>query len=169
MVWNNPTTFVGGLPTTAATMNAQVRDNMKAIGDSWTAYSPTWAATSGAAPAIGNGTLAGAYKLTGKHLHVWIRLLFGTTTTFGTGAYTLTLPAGLTPVTGRWKIDGLARDESATAYYELVGAWSPPTSIIALLTPATTAGNNMRAVSATSPFTLANTDEIFLSGSVELA
>lgn len=69
-------------------------------------YIPVWS-TSGTAPAIGNGQLAGRYSKIGKRCDVSIIMIAGSTTTFGTGEYIFTLPftaktvsffAGSTPV-----------------------------------------------------------------------
>lgn len=91
MAWNNPATFTAGSVLTASTMNAQVRDNFKAIGDSWASYTPQWiGATTN--PVIGNGTLAGNYMQAGKLVHFRIRVVMGTTTTYGSGAWTFGLP-----------------------------------------------------------------------------
>lgn len=54
-------------------------------------YVATWTST-GTAPAIGNGTIAGAYQLGGGWARVWGKLVAGSTTTFGTGTYELSLP-----------------------------------------------------------------------------
>jgi hypothetical protein len=91
MAWTSPRTWVAGEVATAANLNTHVRDNLKAIGDAWTSYTPTWTST-GSAPAIGNGSLAGAYILAGKLCHFRASVTFGTTTTFGTGAYSIGLP-----------------------------------------------------------------------------
>jgi hypothetical protein len=91
MAWNNPTTWVAGDPLTAAELNSQVRDNMKAIGDAWMAYTPTWTAVT-TNPVLGNGTIAGAYSLAGKLIHWRLRLVMGSTTTYGSGNYLFSLP-----------------------------------------------------------------------------
>src|SRR5688500_12750202 len=62
----------------------------KAYG-TWATYTPTWA-SSGTQPAIGNGTLAGRYASVGKIVYVKLRLVAGSTTTFGTGDWTFSLP-----------------------------------------------------------------------------
>ena len=61
----------------------------------WTPYTPIWAASSGGA-SVGNGTLHGYYRLVGKSLTFRIHLVLGSTTSGGTGAWTFTLPTGLT-------------------------------------------------------------------------
>jgi len=57
----------------------------------WQTYTPSWT-SSGTAPAIGNGTLIGRYMRHGKMCTVSVRLVAGSSTTFGTGAYFLSLP-----------------------------------------------------------------------------
>lgn len=57
----------------------------------WTSYAPTWGA-GGTNPTLGNGTLTGRYALIGKTCHIAIRLVPGSTTTFGAGTYTFTAP-----------------------------------------------------------------------------
>jgi hypothetical protein len=57
----------------------------------YTSYTPAWT-SSGTAPALGNGSSIGFYNQIGKQVHVWGRITFGTTSTFGTGSYRLSLP-----------------------------------------------------------------------------
>jgi hypothetical protein len=57
----------------------------------WDTYSPTWTGT-GSNPAIGNGTLTGRYFQIGKLYVVEIILTPGSTTTYGTGDWRLTVP-----------------------------------------------------------------------------
>lgn len=61
----------------------------------WVAYnSPTlvWS-SSGTAPALGNGSLLGRYqRLTTKTLRFQVRLIIGSTSTFGTGYWIFNLP-----------------------------------------------------------------------------
>lgn len=54
-------------------------------------YTPVWGST-GTAPAIGNGTLVGKYITIGKLTHAWISQVNGSSTTYGTGTYSWTLP-----------------------------------------------------------------------------
>lgn len=57
----------------------------------WTPYTPTWS-SSGTAPALGNGVIAGRYTRVGRTITCHINLIPGSTTTFGTGNYSFTLP-----------------------------------------------------------------------------
>lgn len=67
----------------------------------WTTYVPTWTST-GTQPAIGNGVLSGRYAKVGKTVFVWVSMVAGSTTTFGTGAWRFATPstANQTTMTG---------------------------------------------------------------------
>lgn len=57
------------------------------------AYTPTWTASSGSAPALGNGTIRGQYSQIGSLIMVSVQLTFGTTTTGGSaGSWRFSLP-----------------------------------------------------------------------------
>ena len=57
----------------------------------WTTFTPTWTST-GTTPAIGNGTLAGRYLVVGKTVFVRVFLLWGSTTSSGTGLWLFATP-----------------------------------------------------------------------------
>lgn len=57
----------------------------------WTSYTPTWTAVT-TNPTIGNGTLEGAFCRIGKLVIFRVTLLFGSTTTAGSGIYEWALP-----------------------------------------------------------------------------
>lgn len=65
------------------------------LGDAWTAFTSTWA-SSGTAVSLGDATRAGQFKQFGKWAIIQNRITFGATTTYGTGTYSFTLPAGMT-------------------------------------------------------------------------
>lgn len=85
-----PRTWVVGETVTAALMNTEIRDQINEILAAWTTYTPTWSAST--APAIGNGTLTGRYMKVGRTCHVAIKQQNGSTTTYGSGGYTWSLP-----------------------------------------------------------------------------
>lgn len=94
MAWTDPRTWVTSEVVTAAIMNTHVRDNLKAIGDAWTSFgaaSTHWTATT-TNPTIGNGTFAAAYAQAGRLVHFRIRIVFGSTSTVGSGTYLFGLP-----------------------------------------------------------------------------
>lgn len=75
---------------------AQLSPNSVLVGNISTdtsLYTPTWI---GGSPSIGNGTLQGTYRREGDTLYGTIYLLAGSTTTFGSGQWEFSLPAGLT-------------------------------------------------------------------------
>lgn len=57
----------------------------------WTTYTPTWTST-GTLPSIGNGTIEGRYLRMGPTILCTGRILMGSTTSFGTGTYVISLP-----------------------------------------------------------------------------
>jgi hypothetical protein len=62
-------------------------------------YTPSWTAST-ANPSIGNGSITGYYSRQGSDITVQIDLRFGTTTTFGTGNWRISVPRqDLTPYT----------------------------------------------------------------------
>ena len=79
----NATSITGSF---TGSINGAVVDNT-----AWTSYTPTWAAQV-SNPSIGNGTIAGAYKVIGKTCFVRVKLSFGSTTSAGSGAWWIGLP-----------------------------------------------------------------------------
>lgn len=71
--------------------NVSGNDFLWTSGAAWTSYAAVWGAAT-TNPVLGNGTLVSRYKQFGKTVHVNITLTAGSTTTFGSGAYTFTLP-----------------------------------------------------------------------------
>jgi len=65
--------------------------SIKSIDDAWTSFTPTWTG-SVTNPAIGNGTLTGAYIQIGKTVIYKGKMTAGPTTTFGSGDYRMSLP-----------------------------------------------------------------------------
>lgn len=58
---------------------------------SWTSFTPTWTAAT-TNPTIGNGELTGAYQVRGDTVLFMGRIVMGSTTTFGSGIWSLSLP-----------------------------------------------------------------------------
>lgn len=165
MAWTSPATWVANTVLTAAQLNTQLRDNLKAIGDPWTSYTPAWTA-SGTAPAIGNGAIIGKYIAAGKLIHFRVVLTMGSTTTYGTGQYSISLPTnahgtGLQVASGEALIAGAA--------YRLHLRMAAGGSTALLYCDPTTAGNSVRSVTNLVPATFANTHYIVLAGTYEAA
>jgi hypothetical protein len=86
-------TFSAGQKLFASDLQDMV-DQIDSLTDpNWTSYTTTWAA-SGTAPAIGNGTLAARYRRSASSdlVIAEVRMAMGSTTTYGTGFYSWTLP-----------------------------------------------------------------------------
>lgn len=83
----NPNGWTPGEIPAASKMNAEIRDLWTGLQATWVAYPFTWSSISSPQPAIGNGSLTGAFHQVGKTLLQRVILGIGSTTTFGTGAW----------------------------------------------------------------------------------
>jgi hypothetical protein len=121
-------------------------------------YTPTWTA-SGTAPALGNGTLVGYWSRSGNLINFAIRLIAGTTTTFGTGTWRFALPMapsiGIPQIVPAVLYDGSANDY-ANIHGHLLGG-----GVAYLTFPYPALGS----VGPTVPWTWATTDIVHVSGS----
>jgi hypothetical protein len=124
---------------------------LQSIGAPSVFYTPTWTST-GTQPNIGNGSVQGAYFQFQKFIVGEIQIVVGSTTTFGTGTYLVSLPL---PANSSWCSGfGMILDASA-GYISYSG--------VALGT-----GNNLEfrfgnasgIWSPTVPITLANNDQV---------
>lgn len=166
MAWNNPATWVAGLGgITVALLNAQVRDNFKAIGDAWTAYVPAWASTA-TQPVLNNGTAVGRYVAAGKWITFRAIITAGTTTTYGTGQYSISLPVPAHG-TGTQTLEGEVL--IAGAAYKIHVRIAAGASTALLYCDPTTAGNSVRSVTNLVPATFSNASQIVVGGKYEAA
>lgn len=122
------------------------------------AYTPVWTA-SGTAPALGNGTLTGQYYVRGKQVQFHLELVAGSTTTFGTGSYSFTLPftAALSP---GYAFPAFIQDTGTTTY---AGVGTPNSTTTFLITV------NAGVVGQLVPHTWATTDVLRVSGTYYVA
>lgn len=123
----------------------------------WTPYIVNWTGA-GSNPAIGNGTLNGAYRLVGKTVDFRIYLQAGSTTTFGSGLYSFNPP--FPPKAGN--------PQSACGYINDVSAASRWNISMALMPIPRLFINSGSGVQATVPFTFATSDEIVVTGTYEI-
>ena len=130
----------------------------------WTTYTPALT-SSGTAPAAGNAVFLASYHQVGKRVHVVTKVTFGTTTTFGTGVLYLGLPVAQSAnMNGQVLGSAFAFDTSA------------PVNRVAI---AFFDGTNQRVffrgatdgalIGATAPWTWANGDQLYFSGTYEAA
>jgi hypothetical protein len=142
--------------------DAQVYNRWVDIASVWTNWTPTWTSATSGTPSAGNGTLLAAYKRadTAKTVHFRLRLIAGTTTAYGVGAWSFTLPAGL-DATSFQTCSGFLFDTSSTSRYAVAGYLTG--SSINRVAYTTTVG-----ISGTAPFTWGTGDFLLLNGSYEI-
>lgn len=126
----------------------------------WTSYTPGWRATV-TDPVIGNGTLTGRYRNVGKAVDFFIRLVAGTTTTFGSGTYDFDLPP-LTAATSTVFV-AVASDVSAGLRWAGAGFSSAGGTVINRVVLTSGSGG----INPTTPFTWASTDFLYINGTYE--
>lgn len=93
--WTHTSNYVQGInhrvSVDGASLTAADRTSELAQNAAWTTYSVAWTAGT-TNPTIGNGSLYGSYIQIGKTVNFRVAVVFGTTTTFGSGAYSISLP-----------------------------------------------------------------------------
>ncbi len=150
-----PSLLAGELADADKTVN--ITDLMTALTASWTPYTPAWTASAGT-PDIGNGVLSGAYRQIGKTIDWRLKLLAGSTTTFGTGGayWSFTLPA---VAAADFAFAGIVADNGVTVYN--VGTYIA--GGVDFIYPYTAIG----VFTNTSAFTFADGDFFLSSGTYE--
>lgn len=159
---------VGGGTVTVYDGSAWQQVYPASVSNSWTAYTPTWS-SSGTAPAIGNGTLTGRYIQLGKLVVFRIFWQAGSTTTFGTGYWTWTLPVTRSTAgnSGTPVVNGHFNDNSLNKYSAVFSIFQTGANDFTL--GAAGEAGNANALGATSPVTMANLDFIIMVGTYEAA
>lgn len=119
-------------------------------------YTPSWTGATDN-PAIGDGTLSGRYMKVGKMVHVWVRMLAGSTTTFGTGAWFFSLP--FAPATFGTQVGSIRVLDSGTAFR---------TGVAQTLSDGTarvqaTIDSDTASIDSGRPMTWASGDELYIS------
>jgi hypothetical protein len=136
------------------------------FGMPWIAFTPVWTST-GTQPAIGNGALIGRYLTIGPLCFIRIRLYCGSTTTFGTGAFQFSLPLTMNQAGGTM-IDAHGSDASdGAAAYRGMGRIDNANRFTVFYHQATVA--KLGLWSGTTPYAMANTDELNMWGQFEIA
>lgn len=133
----------------------------------WTTFTPTWSSV-GTPPAIGNGVAIGRWRRIGDSMDIEYWLVPGSTTTFGTSTYTLSMPPGFTidvskmqggslsnqtTAVGRW-----AATDTSVANYE-GGKVGVRTSTSFIFSYQSSVGDATTGWTATTPFTFGSGDE----------
>lgn len=138
------------------------------FGGTTQTYTPVWTAST-TNPVLSNGVIAGRYTQVGKMVTCSIELTMGSSTTYGSGTWSLTLPVGAR-TSNRIGLTGLAIDQSSGTRYFSYGYWVGPSST-ATITYFAVSGANVisSSVDLNSPFAWASTDTFMISGTYEAA
>jgi hypothetical protein len=125
----------------------------------WTTYTPTFTNLT-----VGNGTLVGRYCKIGKVCHLYIQLIFGSTTSIS-GTPTITLPIDSINV---GFIAPLWINDIGTADY-YGGAQFGTSTITLFVSNSSTTYTSNTSVSATIPMTWTTSDKLTINASYEVA
>jgi hypothetical protein len=87
----------------------------------WRSYTPSWTAAS-VNPSIGNGSLQGWYKVVGKTCFVRGNIVMGSTTTFGSGEWYVSMPFTASHADAILMSDNLLDNGTAWYFAFLIGA-----------------------------------------------
>ena len=135
----------------------------------WTAYTPTFD-SSGTTDFGTGGSITGTYKAIGKTVFFNIRMVIGTSPSFGTGVFKFGLPVAAvnsnTVVASSTYLDNQVNWYFGVANSEYSGSAS---TVTALYTTGTvvTGATAAAAVDATRPFTWGDTDTLTISGTYQ--
>lgn len=129
----------------------------------WQDYTPAWTGAS-SNPAIGNGTITGRYTQIGTTVHFRVSIHMGSTTTFGSGAWFVSMP-----VTGADSDIAIgsasATDDSGGVRW--VGSLHTNDGLKAFI--GNEGGVTSSSWRSTTPMTWATTDELHVVGTYEAA
>ncbi|MEU8379786.1 hypothetical protein [Streptosporangium sp. NPDC048865] len=156
-----PVSPAAGQHITAAFWQTEITDRWTDLYGAWTSYTPTWTGAT-TNPSLGNGTLVAAYKRSdqSKSVYVRLRLVAGTTTTYGTGAWLFSLPSGLPPAAIQ-SLGGFLLDNSTVNRYAVSAYLTAANGIERI------AYNGTTGLTGLAPFTWAVSDSLMLSGVYE--
>lgn len=134
------------------------------VGGGWTSYPVAWTAGT-TNPVLNNGYLSGKYRLVGNELcMVMVRIAPGSTTTFGSGQYRISLPF-TAPQGAPIFMKGNAL--IASALYEFVG-WTSTlagsATFVSLYVSNPTASINVSSWTNTAPATFASGHVLDMAG-----
>jgi hypothetical protein len=132
--------------------------------NAWTTYSPAWTAAV-TNPVIGDGTITGRYKQIGKTTFVYVKVAMGSSTTFGSGVWRISLPVNV--VSGANAILPATFLDNGFNWYQ-GSAITEYDGNLSYVVPLWTKGaTGSAAVDSATPFTWGNTDNFTIAGSYE--
>ena len=137
--------------------------NMNSIGEAWQTFGSgaNWKSASNPQPALNNGTWSARYSQDNKIVRVRGRIVMGSTTTFGTGAYRLDLPVNAS--TSGWAsgdILGFAQYHDSGVNHLGIIHYLSATQVAFITLPVNLNLVTLGEANPTSPFPFANGDYI---------
>lgn len=157
MVWkivNSGNLFSGGPALDISLMTGA----KPVVGPQLLAYTPS---VGGTGFTVGNGTLVGGYVQYGRQVYVEIYLVFGTTTSLGTGVPTLTLP--LTPSNYAYLNGFYSKGPALGTLNTIIGV----ADTAGLSTMVLGVTGSLSVLSSTSPFTQQSGAVLYLKGTYQ--
>ena len=132
----------------------------------WVSYTPVWTANS-SNPSIGNGTIEGYYKVIGKTCFVRGNVAMGSTTTFGSGEWYISMPFTASNADAILMTAQLLDNGSAWYNATVNGARAGFNYKVPIQYQAV--GGTANDINATQPFTWTTSDRFLWNGSYEIA
>lgn len=169
---DTPTRLAVGGNTAPLVADSTQSTGLRWDNDIWISYTPALTGSI-SNPTLGNGTLTGNYKQRGKVIDFRITLVFGSTSTFGSGTYRISLPVtASSAATNTINGNGYTIDASTGTYFHIVADTGDGATVLAFRTLyATVAVPNtyLQTVTSVAPMTFASGDVIQFIGSYEAA
>ncbi|MEU0634563.1 hypothetical protein, partial [Streptomyces sp. NPDC005989] len=162
----DPRTWNAGEMVTAAMLNQEIRDQLNSMFGAWTNWTPAWTAAT-TAPALGNGTMTGRYMKWGRTCMVNLELTMGSTTTYGAGVWSFSLPFTAASAVGSRVGMAQALGGANRVAGQLIVA--PAAGTFTCFFPASTSVSFLSNNGATNPFTWAATHQLRASFTYETA
>jgi hypothetical protein len=134
---------------------------IKTTTDPWTSYAPTWTGSI-SNPVINNGVISASYRQVGKTVDLKGKITMGTTTTFGSGVWLISLPVTAVDILSVGA--AVIFDQSAAAT-RMAGTCNMSTTSLIQFWPGTGGGQVTNAI----PMTWATTDLLIWSITYEAA
>ena len=164
---NNNVEISGSFNVSGSTnLTGSITINESRIDNGWTAYTPQWTAAS-VNPVINNGTIEGYYKVIGKTCFVRGNIAMGSTTTFGTGEWYVSMPFTASNADAILMSANLL--DNGSGWYNAMVAGARAGFNHKAPIQYQTAGGTAGDINATAPFTWASTDRFMWNGSYEIA
>jgi len=136
------------------------------LSTAWTSYTPVWTAAA-SNPVIGNGTITGQYKVIGKTCFVRGNIAMGSTTTFGSGEWYVSMPFTSS------NADAILLNanilDNGTAWYNGLIAGARAGFNFKSAIQYQNAGGTTDSLSPSTPFIWTNGDRFLWNGSYEIA